>query len=279
MASYVERVLILCKTYPSPSARYAETSCVAGMTASGKFIRLYPVPFRLVSDEQQFKKWQWITARLEKARDDHRPESHRVFVDTIECDAEPLRAGKIGWPHRAEVLSKLPVFSDFAEVEKTRAAGGGTLALLRPARIVGLDITKTEHPEWTEQEKQKLLSLQQQTELFDEIEEGKQIRLLEKLPFDFHYRYECDADSQTFSYRHKLVDWEIGALYRTVKRQHGEKWEEPFRAKLEQELPSKDLLFLLGTIHRFPNQWLLVSLIYPPKPPVEDPNQGALFLP
>ena len=82
MASFTERVLILCKTYPSPSAKYAETSCVAGMTEDGRLIRLYPVPFRLVSDDQQFKKWQWITARFEKARDDHRPESHRVFVDT-----------------------------------------------------------------------------------------------------------------------------------------------------------------------------------------------------
>ena len=60
MASFVARALILCKTYPSPSSKYAETSCVAGMTEDGKFIRLYPVPFRLVADEQQFKKWKRI---------------------------------------------------------------------------------------------------------------------------------------------------------------------------------------------------------------------------
>jgi hypothetical protein len=142
MASFIERVLILCKTYPSPSAKYAETSCVAGMTEDGKLIRLYPVPFRLVSDEQQFKKWQWITARFEKARDDHRPESHRVFVDTITCDADPLPAGKLGWPHRAELLAKLSVYSDFSEIEKLRADGGPTLALLRPARIIGLGVCR-----------------------------------------------------------------------------------------------------------------------------------------
>ena len=107
MSSFTARVLILCKTYPSPSAKYAETSCVAGMTEDGRLIRLYPVPFRLVADDQQFKKWQWITARFEKARNDHRPESHRVFVDTIVCDPEPLAAGKLGWPHRAELLGKL----------------------------------------------------------------------------------------------------------------------------------------------------------------------------
>lgn len=277
MASFVARVLILCKTYPSPSSKYAETSCIAGMTEDGKFIRLYPVPFRLVADEQQFKKWQWITARLEKAKDDHRPESHRVFVDTIECDPEPLPAGRLGWQHRAELLSKLPIFSDFAELERARETGGGTLALLRPARITGLDIKKTENAEWTDKEKENLLGLQNQSELFDATEEGKQIRLLQKLPFDFHYRYECDVDGVNFSYRHKLVDWEIGSLYRNVKRQHGDNWETPFRAKLEQELPSKDLMFLMGTIHRFPGQWLLVSVIYPPKPPAENPDQAGLF--
>lgn len=171
----------------------------------------------------------------------------------IECDPEPMRAGKLGWPHRAELLSRLPVFSNFAEIEKT------------------------DNPSWTDDEKEKLLRLQQQTELFDEVEEGKQIRLLEKLPFDFHYRYECDVDGETYPYKHKLVDWEVGALYRTVRRQHGDAWEVPFRAKLERELPSKNLHFLLGTIHRFPNQWLLISLIYPPKPPVENPNQAGLF--
>jgi hypothetical protein len=277
MASFTERVLILCKTYPSPSAKYAETSCVAGMTEAGKLIRLYPVPFRLVSDDQQFKKWQWITARFEKARDDHRPESHRVFVDTIACDSDPLPAGKHGWPHRAELLAKLPLYSDFSQIEKRRADGGATLALLKPARIIGLDIKMAESPTWTDEEKDKLLRLQQQGELFDEVEEGKQIRLLEKLPFDFHYRYECDIDGRTLTYRHKLVDWEIGALYRNVRRIHGENWEAAFRVKLEQELPSKDLMFLLGTIHRFPHQWLLISLIYPPKPPVENPNQAGLF--
>jgi hypothetical protein len=59
------------------------------MEEDGKLIRLFPVPFRLVDDEKQFKKWQWIKARVEKASKDHRPESHKVFVDTIVCEGEP----------------------------------------------------------------------------------------------------------------------------------------------------------------------------------------------
>lgn len=62
-----KRILVMCKTYPSPSARHAETSCVAGMDDKGNLIRLFPVPFRLIGDEAQFKKWQWITALVEKS--------------------------------------------------------------------------------------------------------------------------------------------------------------------------------------------------------------------
>jgi hypothetical protein len=60
------RLLILCKTYPSPSSQYVETSCVAAMEESGQLVRLYPVPFRLMQDEAQFKKWQWIEADVKR---------------------------------------------------------------------------------------------------------------------------------------------------------------------------------------------------------------------
>jgi hypothetical protein len=41
MASRRARILVLCKTYPSPSAKHTETSCVAGMEKNGNLIRLY----------------------------------------------------------------------------------------------------------------------------------------------------------------------------------------------------------------------------------------------
>ena len=50
MLSRIEEVLILAKTYPSPSAQYVETSCVAGITRNGAMVRLYPVPFRMIEE-------------------------------------------------------------------------------------------------------------------------------------------------------------------------------------------------------------------------------------
>jgi hypothetical protein len=269
-----ERILILCKTYPSPSGKHTETSCVAGMTQAGEFIRLFPVPFRLIRDDQQFQKWQWISARIQKAKEDHRPESHKIFVDTIALDGKPLSVKK-DWAARRSELNKLPLFSDFTALEAARETQGGTLALLRPSRIARLEITKVDNPDWTKEELTKLVQQQNQGGLFDD-QDQREIRQLRKLPYSFYYHYECDVDGETCSYRHKIADWEAGALYWRCVREHGDGWESPFRRKLEGDLPAKDLQFLMGTIHRFPDQWLIISMIYPPKLPASSTGQLAM---
>jgi hypothetical protein len=195
MVTRTERVLILCKTYPSPSGKYAETSCVAGLTENGQLIRLYPVPFRLIADEQKFRKWQWLTAMVEKTR------------DTLELEGSPLEAGDKGWPRRRESLGKVPQFTDFDALEQARRVAG-----------------------------------------------------------------------QTKRYHHKVVDWEAGALFRKLRKQYGPTdWETPFRQKYETEFSGKPLISMLGTVHRFPDQWLIVSVFAPPKPRAEAANQGTLF--
>ena len=275
MPSRQARILILCKTYPSPSAKHAETSCVAGMEGDGSLVRLYPVPFRLIGDDKQFKKWQWVTVRIEKAKQDHRPESHKIFVDTINCDARPLPTDD-NWRARREWIDKIPVFHDFAELDAARKNQGTTLGLIRPSRVLGVDVTPAERPEWTEKEKAKLIKMQQQGDLFDDTD-ARSITTLRKLPFDFHYRYACDVGGETREYRHKIVDWEAGALYWNVLRQNGSTWLDRFKAKFEGNLPERDLMFLMGTIHRFPDQWLIVSLIYPPKQRPAQTHQGSLL--
>lgn len=162
------------------------------------------MPFRLVDDEKQFKKWQWIKARVEKARNDHRPESHKVFVDTIECEGGPLPT-KNEWESRRQELAKLHIFKDFGELDASRGAQGTTLGLLRPSRVIGLDITPADDPDWTPEEKKKLEQDLRQEGLFEAADE-KKIATLRKLPFDFHYRYECVVDGETLKYRHKISD-------------------------------------------------------------------------
>lgn len=160
MAIVDARILILCKTYPSPSGRYAETTCVAGMDESGKLVRLFPVPFRLIAKEHQFKKWQWISAKVEKAKADHRPESLTIKVDTID-GGDIVLAGR-EWAERRRLMSPLKVYQHFDEIDAAQRATNLSLALMKPARIVGLDIETVSDPDWTEEELAKLVQEQKQ---------------------------------------------------------------------------------------------------------------------
>jgi len=275
LAAARRRVLILCKTYPSPSSRYVETSCVAGMDESGAMVRLYPVPFRLIASDQQFRKWQWIEARIRKAKEDHRPESHRISVDTIEVEGEPLSTANSWFQRRQALVAAQEVFNDFDELERARQQRGVSLALLRPGKLLQLQISKADSSQWSDDEVAKLMQAQSQGHLFDEVAEQRSLKLLKKLPFDFRYVYECSANGVTSAYSHKLVDWEAGALYWNVHRRPD--WEAAFRQRFSDVFAERDVYFLMGTIHRFPQQWLIVSVLYLPKQPDDQARQGQLF--
>jgi hypothetical protein len=274
MNADIKKVLILCKTYPSPSAKHIETSCVAGMDETGRLIRLFPVPFRLVADEQQFKKWQWIKARVKKSTDDHRPESHRISVDTIDVLGEPLST-RNAWEERRIAVDPVEVFNSFSALEQARKELGVSLAFLKPSRLVDLSITKAASDTWSDDEIAKLMQAQNQGSLFDELAEQRSLKLLKKLPYDFHYHYECEGPGGVAQHKHKLVDWEAGALYWKVHRRPD--WQNAFRQKFLEDFAQRNLLFLMGTIHRFPDQWLIVSALYFPTLPPVELDQQRLF--
>lgn len=263
-----EKLLILVKTYPVPSQKYRETTCVAAINEHGQLRRLFPIPFRLLEGEARFRKWQWIDARIFKARDDHRPESFKIDTDSIVM-GEAMPAGR-GWSKRMLWITP-HILGSFEELEARRRESHETLGIIRPTRVLKLDITRVSNEQWTEKERSALLS----QGLFDTPEQARRAPL-RKLPYDFHYQYECTGPSGTLQHRHKLSDWEVGALFWNCRRSHGDGWEEPFRHKIERELPLLDLMFIMGTIHRFPDQWLIVGLIYPPH--LAAPNSTQLSL-
>jgi hypothetical protein len=132
--------------------------------------------------------------------------------------------------------------------------------------------TSAASPEWIQEEIDKLMQAQRQGSLFDQDAEQRSLRMLKKLPYDFHYLH---AGSDGKVVKHKLVDWEAGALYWNVHRKPD--WQAQFRHKFLSEFSAKDTLFLMGTIHRFPGQWLIVSVLYPPRPQAEAAGQATLF--
>ena len=254
---------IVAKTCPIPSASYRETVCVAAINRAGEMRRLYPIPFRFIGGDVKFQKWEWIRGVVGSTSKDKRPESRRIDIDQVEKLGE-LISTKNNWQQRlAWVEPRLS--ASFDALEQRRQDTGETLGFIRPTRLLGLDITPIKDAEWTEKE---WINLTKEG-LFDS-EEVRTSPPLRKIPFEFRYRYECQTPADTTQHRHMITDWEAGALYWNCVKSHGDAWQAPFRARLETEFAAKDLIFMMGTIHRFPDQWLIISLIYPPKPKPTD---------
>ena len=117
-----ERMLILAKTYPTPNNGSVETTCVAAISENGELRRVFPVPFRPLPDEQQFAKWQWITASFRPPNDDQRPESRRIDVDSLTLGERVVKGRSPDWVERMRCVKPhtMPSFSALEERRRAR---------------------------------------------------------------------------------------------------------------------------------------------------------------
>jgi hypothetical protein len=255
-----KRILILVKTYPVPATKGIEVSCTAGVTDDGKWIRLFPVPYRYLEGEKQFHKYEWIAASVSKATDDKRPESFRLNADTIQVGEVIPPTGK--WRARRDLLKPL-ISPSMCQIQRERDEHGSpTLGLFKPAKIERLVIDPAKQSDWTEQELTKL----RQTLLFQTAPS----QMLEKIPFDFRYEFTCD-DHACRGHRMLCTDWEMLESSRRWRGQYGGDWKTKFRHRYEAEMINKnDTHFYVGTVHQYPDAWIIVGLFYPPKPKMGD---------
>ncbi len=164
----------------------------------------------------------------------------------------------------------LPTFRSPADMEQARLTSGTTLpcSALRVSWVSTLP--NSDEPDWTEAERKKLLQQQGQGKLFA-AKDAAAIATLRKIPYDFHYRCTyVGSDGVEVEVRHKIPTGRRAHYIGMSKKKHRDNWIVPFRDMLERELPSKDLMFIMEEIHRFPDQWLIISLIYPPKRPTPE---------
>lgn len=130
-----ERVLITVKTYPTLSRKYGETVCTAGVRPDGTWMRIYPVPFRRLEEEEQYRKFDWIETEFVRGTSDPRPET-RHPADM----AKMVPAGHIGtddnWRERRELLLKTAKVYDRLEPLMTGAKENQlSLAVFKPTKI------------------------------------------------------------------------------------------------------------------------------------------------
>ncbi|GCE09307.1 hypothetical protein [Dictyobacter aurantiacus] len=203
-------VLITVKTYPLPSSKYDELVCTAGFLSDGKWIRIYPIPFRALPYGNQYSKYHWVTVDLVRHRKDFRQESYRPKHDIESLQVgEKIDTGKNrDWQERKKyVLNE--VFTSMEEIIRlAKSDANKSLATLKPRQIEDLIIEPDER-EWKQEWRDQLL----QYNLFDldEQGQGKTRKIVRKLPYKYFYKFTSDGD--TGPHRLMIEDWELGALY------------------------------------------------------------------
>jgi hypothetical protein len=224
-----KQVLITVKTYPNPSKKYKETVCVAGIDlSSNNWIRLYPIPFRDLEEDRKFKKYHVIEVETHKAKDDTRPESYKVHIDSIKVIDK--YDTKNNWGRRKEVV--MPTCSDsLCGIYQKTEVSGKSLGMFKPGKIK-FECKKVKIEDL--KERQKCYS---QQGFFD-----KQNNPIEPIPYDFRYSFFCHGYSECPGHNLLIIDWEIGQSFRS--------WRYKYR--------SESLL-------RFRKQFMVLGVFYPHK--------------
>ena len=131
-----EKILIIVKTYPTLSQKYAELVCTAGVTENGEWRRLYPVRFRQLYDEQKYKKYQWVEAEVEKSEADSRPESYKIVRNSLNTIGSPLPTDNDWRGRRETFLDKVEIYEDLEVLIGCAHRNELSLAAFKPRRFL-----------------------------------------------------------------------------------------------------------------------------------------------
>ncbi|MEN9461750.1 MAG: hypothetical protein RIS84_1770 [Pseudomonadota bacterium] len=269
------KILITVKTYPTISEKYSELVCTAGFREDGTWVRIYPIPFRKLDYDAQYRKYQWIELELIKNESDFRPESYSCHFS--HADDVPTVLDSVGtennWKVRKELCLK-KVYDDLS-VLISEAKNNDiltSLAVFKPAEIIDVICERVER-NWSDG---KLEALKQQN-LFDE-QADNDFKPVRKLPYKFSYKFRDKNGTESTL---MIGDWEIGMLYwNCLKRSGGD--EQVALSKVRQKyfdtfVNNNEVYLFLGTtkehhIRRSKNPFIIVGVFYPPKSP-----QQSLF--
>ena len=260
----------MVKTYPCPSSKYIETCCTAGITESGKPIRIYPVPFRQLLDDHRYKKWQWISAPVAQSNTDSRHESYKIQFTEIELldkvDTSDLWSKRLPW------ICKFPRYYDIEELARDGKAGVCSLAYMKVDVLDKLEIKKAKREKFTKQQLEDLA--RSSRDLFSDQDLCEIENLLEKIPYDFYYHFTINNKAQ----KAKIIDWEICQLYRNCVKDYGENWAKKLEQKYYEQYKNFTLYLIMGNQARFRKQFMIISVCAVPKRKKAPSDDAQLLL-
>lgn len=260
------KVLIAVKTYPTISEKYTELACTAGFREDGSWIRLYPIPFRLLDEEHQYKKYQWVEVDIARNRGDQRPESHRV-LNTSEIELLDEVGAERQWADRRKlVLGNKKIYTNLREIIGLAHDNKISLVVFRPAKVLEF-IAESAEPEWPHDKINGILNSMKQGNLFED-QNLEDFKIMPKLPYKFSY---CFKDDTGIESKLMIEDWEIGQLYWNCEKYYGkDQAVQKVRQKyMDDFVKTKDLYLFLGTtyewhVRKAKNPFVIIGTFHPP---------------
>ena len=260
------RVLIAAKTYPTISGKYDELVCTAGFLEDGSWIRIYPIPFRKKSYNEQYSKYDWIEIDIVKNKSDFRPESYRPYSYDTEIKIVSRLDTKNFWAERKKIALN-NVHTNLATLIKEAHNQNicTSLAVFKPTKIIDFIAVEVER-DWDKKKIEQLKANRDQTNLFEHPEDPFEV--VQKLPYKFSFIFEDDEGKQS---KLMIEDWETGQLFWNCLAKHEgneKKAIEDVKYKyFEDFAKTKDLHFFLGTtaVHHYAskNPFMIIGTFHP----------------
>lgn len=253
------KILVTVKTYPLLSSTHTETVCTAGLREGGRWVRIYPVPYRYLNKEQRFRKYQWIEAKIIRDTRDPRPESYKLagkikLLSYLNTNNE--------WEERKKLVLGKVYYRLSTLIEEARDTSVSTsLAVFRPKRIIGFAV---------ERENPKKNHIRKRRALMQRLSKEDADRLVKAVPYKFYYTFVDQLGKKSTL---QVLDWEIYQLCRKMIVKYGhrtKKLQTLLRTKYFSQLTrTRDIYFFLGTnkywhIRRSSNPFMIVGIFYPP---------------
>ena len=184
-----KKILILVKAYPERSKKYGSSICTAGITEDNQWIRIYPIKFDYFIKKLKIKKFTWIEAEVQKAKEKlMRKESHNVKLNTIKIIDDSLAnlsgsssKKKEIWEKRRRTIRNM-LNDSINELKQKWQEDRTSLGIIQP-NLIDFSFRKDLGEIKIEKEKipQKTLN-------------GKKIYVADKIEHIISYKFKCNDE-------------------------------------------------------------------------------------
>lgn len=260
------RARILVKAYPQPSKKLEETVCVAAVSDDGqRMLRLYPIRFRRLSDEQRFNRFDLIECSGYQTTGDIRPESYHIEESSIRV----LDRSKSLTDTAKVTLWRDHVVDSLAALKLAQEQTKRSLGIVKPD-FGSVKFAVSSSTESNEEDTELVSQLFQQQSLLEAL-----LKPLEKPEFTFKYRFTSGGKSHECT----ILDWEVQAAWISYRNKYANKGIalQMLQKEYGENIPAQNLHIIFGNQHKRPWQFIIIGLLRSTLNPEDTRRQGHLF--